>query len=701
MRSIKIMKFINNFLKDERAVVGMVFSLLTPVVGGLFYLGIDGVNLVTKQIRLDDAIREANMSISMQTDLETRNKIANQYISKYIQVYSPNSKYEDLSQIEDAKGSNKALSAVTIAAKIMPIFEGMASKNGDFQGQVVSTSLIDSDPYRFAGNSDYAFAIDFSSSMGVNRNEGGVEIEDDIFTKNELAKLCKDGDPEFKDEICGLQSVTKLAVAQAVTKHILKILAINKQDSVKYALVPFSYAIQADRSVSTALNSDAAHKGSYTFITPFILKEEYRLESMAKYNELTHSVKYWEGGGEVDKDNKPKADGYSWPEFNINTVDVESQKYVCDMEAVFDKGIPYCRQVRQLGGYSLFQKGREGDEEAANFDRLLKVFYQEFAVYKRPGKNSRGWLNRDLTYPARAAILFGGYGADRKYRPSKYKNFTGLFSSFDHLAKVVDVEETLNNLDSASALQSTFGFNLCSKTDKDTCQPRYKGWRGREEPGFVWKPYGFGYAGRNNMDVVYSLKDENKVPDFVASESPLKSLNSISTRQADPINDEIDKQTLTTNKTDDLKDRSVGLLRAAAHLANGKNKRKVLVLITDGKYITTPFTSTGYSWLPPIPMEANNAPGNLEGSFLKAGLCSKISSALKKRGAQEVDIITIIIGKKSQDQGMLSAFQQCGGKENVVFVENIKEFVDNYVTKTLKKQKPIYIYADATESRQK
>lgn len=110
---------------------------------------------------------------------------------------------------------------------------------------------------------------------------------------------------------------------------------------------------------------------------------------------------------------------------------------------------------------------------------------------------------------------------------------------------------------------------------------------------------------------------------------------------------------------------STALLRGAALLTKGKNRKRTLFVITDG--VDDELYGTGN------PLATARLSG-MEDRLFDMGLCNRFRSGMKAFGG-EAQIFFINISKKTESKNTLKKWQACAGKENAAIVENIDEFL--------------------------
>lgn len=110
---------------------------------------------------------------------------------------------------------------------------------------------------------------------------------------------------------------------------------------------------------------------------------------------------------------------------------------------------------------------------------------------------------------------------------------------------------------------------------------------------------------------------------------------------------------------------STALLRGAALLTKGKNRKRTLFVITDGS------DDEPYGTGDPL---ATARLSGMEDRLFDMGLCDRFRSGMKAFGG-EAQIFFINISKKTESKNTLKKWQACAGKENAAIVENIDEFL--------------------------
>lgn len=633
------------FIKNEKGVVAVVFALVAPMLAVTFYLGYDSVTAISYQSRLDDASREANMAISLE------GHISEVKVKSYIKTYMDTGRFATQNIKQEYKRDLRT-NQVSVFGSVSPMFASLATTFvvKDTDGIVKKTkdvslsalSNVVPDPYKYAGNSDYVFAIDFSKSMVTKK-------ADDIFTKKELSELCEKPSENFSEGLCNISNVTKLKVAQEAIKHILKILALKKDDSVSYSIVPFSVGSQVEQTEKNSISYNPRNRGDYIFVTPFVFKSDYKLKTMKDYDKYTYLVK----------------------SIYISTV---KDRYVPNFSAD-DKGDKGCTQYMKKAQLKekptdiarktmnecpiTFEDKGKSDENYTKMHNLLALAYEPYMGVSPKEKDDYYGMKNYHLYKERMDKLLA----------SIHSGFSYFLIKHNILNKTIDVDATIENVFLPGALDNTFGFRFCSYSDRSFCNTK------EGATGTVWNPNGFPSLGTpvSGMGARYAIADG-----MDSSETALKNLKKINKMNEDPVTNFSDKKTLKSTKTDDYKIRVSGLLRGASYLKEGTHQRKVLVLITDDAGFKTDD-------------KENMGPALLDLEFINNGLCTTLENGLKTSGAQTVDIIVMVIGKKVDNVAMSSVIKSCGAK-HVIFAENIKEFVDGLVDKTLQKEKLRFKY---------
>ncbi|BCX78546.1 TadE/TadG family type IV pilus assembly protein [Campylobacter sp. 19-13652] len=214
---------------------------------------------------------------------------------------------------------------------------------------------------------------------------------------------------------------------------------------------------------------------------------------------------------------------------------------------------------------------------------------------------------------------------------------------------IVDVQESIKNM---FDLNAGFGFRL---NGKDNTKPIVY-YLDKNDP--------------NNPITTFSYapalmgKNPSRATAYVeATETPLKELKSIQSYTENPILDVNDEITLNSEVAMTSMSVVPGIMRGAAHLARGKQPRKVIIMITDGN------TSNQTGDVTEIEREF----------IIKNRLCDHIRDGLKEKGAQEVKIVSIIIGDKRYNKNFYNMMKACTPDENIFFIKDIKTFLETFV----------------------
>lgn len=233
--------------------------------------------------------------------------------------------------------------------------------------------------------------------------------------------------------------------------------------------------------------------------------------------------------------------------------------------------------------------------------------------------------------------------------------FEGQFSTIVDLKDIIDIKSSIDNM---FDLNAGFGFRLNANDNNNPIVYFYdRNSRENEIKTFT------------RIEGLTALNTKNNPTDLLASETPLKSLKSITDYNDNPIIDRNDEITLNPNNQVALNSMSVvpGIMRAAAHLARGSQSRKVLIMITDGN------TNNGNS----------GGVTKLEKSFIIDNqLCQRIQDGLLSKGASEVKIVSIVIGDKSSNKDFYNLMKSCTEEKNIIFVNDIKTFFKEFIGAT-------------------
>lgn len=74
------------FFSDENGVIALIVAIIAPLIVGLLVLSFDGANMLLKQARLQDALREASLGANTLSSEGEKRK----FIESYLKVYFNN-----------------------------------------------------------------------------------------------------------------------------------------------------------------------------------------------------------------------------------------------------------------------------------------------------------------------------------------------------------------------------------------------------------------------------------------------------------------------------------------------------------------------------------------------------------------------------------------------------------------------------------
>lgn len=227
---------------------------------------------------------------------------------------------------------------------------------------------------------------------------------------------------------------------------------------------------------------------------------------------------------------------------------------------------------------------------------------------------------------------------------SREQNFIIGFNVEQRLSLVIDYEKTLKNMFNPQKI-FTFRFFIPGiDSNKDILEARLN--------GVSWDFHG---------DKKHTSDKSSRQLDMRFFEEPFRPVSNpltLDVLNLKPFgNIDYDGGTLTLIST--------ALLRGAALLSTGQNRKRMLFVITDG------FDNEPYGTGDPL---STARLSEMENRLFDMGLCNKFRSGMKAFGG-EAQIFFINISKKSESQNTLKKWQACAGKQNAAIVENIDEFL--------------------------
>ncbi|PAF53557.1 hypothetical protein BKH42_05075 [Helicobacter sp. 13S00482-2] len=214
----------------------------------------------------------------------------------------------------------------------------------------------------------------------------------------------------------------------------------------------------------------------------------------------------------------------------------------------------------------------------------------------------------------------------------------------DNLPKIIDYEETLRNMFDP---KKVFSFRFYGSQDFNSLIPEAR------INGVAYDYYG---------DKKNIFKESMRKLDMKFYEQGFKQITdpySVDILNLKPFDSENVGGGLTLVST--------AILRGAAMLGEGKNKRRVLVVITDG----IDSESVGSS------SSAESDLLYMENKLFSMGMCEKIRNEYKAKGVN-VDLFFINISQKNESKNTLKQWQKCAGQKNAAVVENIDEFLKTF-----------------------
>lgn len=535
------------FFSDENGVIALIVAIIAPLIIGLLVLSFDGANMLLKQARLQDALREASLGANTLSNEGEKRK----FIESYLKAYFTN-KNIDFSNISitASKFKSKNQAGQMEDSEILNSYAEMSlprwfsktllkEETSTLKAKVSIEPTNGVDP-----NVDYVFAMDFSSSMKAG-----------FFTKTSKIGFCKPQSADYDELICSKLKVgaNRAEVMQVVILKIIQTINENPKHSSRFAFLPFYAGSQIQKPFTYNLNiggktSEQSNQASY-YVLQVTFKPQYRLSD----------YDYWSGVLPI---------GYA---------------VIDNSHLTFDSP-PYVTHEERGAALELFRR------------------------FSRPKENL-------------------------------------IHSNIENnLPKLIDYEETLRNMFDPS---KTFSFRFYSSQDSNTLIPEAR------INGVAYDYYG---------DKKNIFKESMRKLDMKFYE---QNFTQVSNPFAlDILNQKpFDKD----NVGGGLTLVSTAILRGAALLSNGRNKRRILVIITDGIDSESVGSSLG--------AEADLL--YMENRLFSMGMCQKIREKYKAQGVN-VDLFFINISQKNESKNTLKQWQKCAGEKNAAVVENIDEFLKTF-----------------------
>lgn len=535
------------FFSDENGVIALIVAIIAPLIVALLVLSFDGANILLKQARLQDALREASLGANnLSNEGEKR-----QFIESYLKAYfnNKNINFSNIS-IAASKFSSKKPSGQSEDTEILNAYAEMSlprwfSKSllkqeaTSLQANVAIEPTNGIDP-----NVDYVFAMDFSSSM-----------KSGFFTKTSKIGFCKPDSADYDEVICSRLKVgaNRAEVMQVVILKIIQTINSNPKHSSKFAFLPFYAGSQIQKPFTFNLNTGGKPTEQSTQAPYYVLqvtfKPQYRLSD----------YDYWSGV------------------LPIGQAVVDSNRLTFDSP-------PYAMHEERNAALELFKR------------------------FSRPKENL-------------------------------------IHSNIENnLPKLIDYEETLRNMFDPSKI---FSFRFYSSQDANTLIP---------EARINGVAYDF-YGDKKNIFKESMRKLDMKF--YEQDFSPLSDPFSLDILNQKPFDKDNVGGGLTLVST--------AILRGAALLSKGRNKRRILVIITDGIDSESVGSSLG--------AEADLL--YMENRLFGMGMCEKIRNHYKSQGVN-VDLFFINISQKNESKNTLKQWKKCAGEKNAAVVENIDEFLKTF-----------------------
>ncbi|MDO7253117.1 hypothetical protein [Helicobacter cappadocius] len=534
------------FLADKNGAIALILAIIAPLIVALLALSFDGGNLLLKQARLQDALREAALGANTLSSEGEKRK----FIESYLKVYF-NNKNMNFSNISNTKTQSTKKSKEEIdTAEIINSYAQMSLNrwfkiNLTKEASTTLSAKVSIEPTNGVDpNVDYVFAMDFSSSM-----------KESFFTKTSKIGFCKPDSPDYDEIICNKLKVgaNRAEVMQIVIQKIIQTINATPNHSSKFAFLPFYAGSQIKKPFTYNLNmggknTEQSQEASY-YALQVTFKPEYRLSD----------YDFWSGV------------------MPIGSAVIDNHRLTFDTP-------PYSTH-----------------EERSN----------AMALFKRLTRPKENLIHTHIE---------------------------------NNLPKIIDYEETLKNMFDPNKI---FSFRFYGFQDFNSFIPEAR------INGVAYDYYG----DKKNISKESMRKLDMKFyeQDFKRIDNP-KILDILNLKPFD-----------SDNLGGGLTLVSTAILRGAALLSQGKNKRRILVIITDG----VDLENVGSS----ISSETDLL--YMENKLFSMGMCEKIRNEYKSRGVN-VDLFFINISLKNESKNTLKRWQKCAGEKNAAVVENIDEFLKTF-----------------------
>ncbi|PAF43364.1 TadE/TadG family type IV pilus assembly protein [Helicobacter sp. 11S03491-1] len=218
---------------------------------------------------------------------------------------------------------------------------------------------------------------------------------------------------------------------------------------------------------------------------------------------------------------------------------------------------------------------------------------------------------------------------------------SNLISNIEtNLPQMIDYEATLENMFDPLKI---FSFRFYNFTDTNPLIPNSR--RNGVAYDFYGKKDQISHKSMRSLDMKFYEEDFQPISD----PKNFKILNE------KPFDASIKGGKLTLVTT--------AILRGSAMLTKGKNKKRIMIIVTDGIDGEALGKGTYEERL-----------AHMEDRLFSMGMCKRIKDNFKAKGV-ETDIFFINIAKKIQSQNTLQTWQKCAGQDNAQSVENIDEFL--------------------------
>lgn len=252
-KNIKNMQ--NNEYKIKNASISISTAIILPLILALVVLSFDGLFLLNKQTKLEQASTEAAILTSA-----VKNKKRQELTKDFINAYLPDE------NIEESEFDENNQTSFTLSSSILSnVLFDKDTSDVQLKAEVLSTKAAD------IKDTSIAFVLDFSASMS------------ERFDIKELKKtLCSTSHKSYDEIFCRkiiASNGVRLVALQAIIEKMLRMIAAQQNPKASFAIVPFAGAVQGSSAHRFPSSFNAID-----YIYQVTLKDEYALDDYEKFS---------------------------------------------------------------------------------------------------------------------------------------------------------------------------------------------------------------------------------------------------------------------------------------------------------------------------------------------------------------------------------------------------------------------------------